>query len=187
VLEHRQGRAHRINVGETMQVNARSAVACLASDEAGRAGQEEAINPNDWRLRALCAQTDPEAFFPEKGGSARAALAVCAECPVRGECLNHALENDERFGVWGGTTERERRRLRRQRQEAADEEGHVPGLCARGDGRWAVSVKYRRPGGAWAQLSTTVTGDRAAALRRLEALRERVNTLQAAAPAGEVA
>jgi len=60
----------------------------------------------------LCAQTDPEVFFPEKGGSVREAKAVCAGCPVRAQCLEHALAHDERFGVWGGLSERERRRLK---------------------------------------------------------------------------
>ena len=66
-----------------------------------------------WQERALCAQTDPEAFFPEKGGSTREAKRVCGSCEVRAECLGYALENDERFGIWGGLSERERRRLKR--------------------------------------------------------------------------
>ena len=66
-----------------------------------------------WRLDALCAETDPEAFFPEKGGSTREAKRVCSGCEVRAECLEYALANDERFGIWGGLSERERRRLRR--------------------------------------------------------------------------
>jgi len=69
-----------------------------------------------WRLDALCAETDPEAFFPEKGGSTREAKRVCAGCPVRLQCLEYALGNDERFGIWGGLSERERRRLRLQRR-----------------------------------------------------------------------
>jgi len=60
----------------------------------------------------LCTQTDPELFFPEKGGSTREAKKVCANCTVRAECLSYALENDERFGIWGGLSERERRKLR---------------------------------------------------------------------------
>ena len=52
-----------------------------------------------WQERALCAQTDPEAFFPEKGGSTREAKRVCLTCDVRGECLEYALANDERFGT----------------------------------------------------------------------------------------
>jgi len=65
-----------------------------------------------WWFAGLCAQTDPELFFPEKGGSVREAKAVCTGCPVRAQCLAHALAHDERFGVWGGTSERERRRLK---------------------------------------------------------------------------
>lgn len=72
-----------------------------------------------WREAALCAQTDPEAFYPDKGGSTREALAVCRRCPVQGPCLEYALVHDERFGIWGGTTERQRRRLRREGAEAA--------------------------------------------------------------------
>jgi WhiB family redox-sensing transcriptional regulator len=67
-----------------------------------------------WQERALCAQTDPEAFFPEKGGSTREAKKVCVSCEVRSECLDYALAHDERFGIWGGLSERERRRLKRQ-------------------------------------------------------------------------
>ncbi|WP_017793162.1 WhiB family transcriptional regulator [Leucobacter salsicius] len=66
-----------------------------------------------WQADALCAQTDPEAFFPEKGGSTREAKRICDTCEVRSECLGYALENDERFGIWGGLSERERRKLRR--------------------------------------------------------------------------
>ena len=67
-----------------------------------------------WQERALCAQTDPEAFFPEKGGSKREAKKVCTGCEVRAECLEYALANDERFGIWGGLSERERRKLKRR-------------------------------------------------------------------------
>lgn len=67
-----------------------------------------------WQERALCAQTDPEAFFPEKGGSTREAKKVCLACEVRSECLEYALANDERFGIWGGMSERERRKLRKR-------------------------------------------------------------------------
>ena len=67
-----------------------------------------------WQDRALCAQTDPEAFFPEKGGSTRDAKRICTSCDVRAECLEYALRNDERFGIWGGLSERERRKLKRR-------------------------------------------------------------------------
>ena len=77
------------------------------------------VGPDDvdelgWQDQALCAQTDPEAFFPEKGGSTREAKRVCRSCDVRAECLEYALEHDERFGIWGGMSERERRRLKRE-------------------------------------------------------------------------
>jgi WhiB family redox-sensing transcriptional regulator len=68
--------------------------------------------PAAWQDSALCAQTDPEAFFPEKGGSPREAKRVCAGCGVRTECLDNALDNGEQFGVWGGLSEDERRPLR---------------------------------------------------------------------------
>ena len=74
----------------------------------------DAIGQPDWQERALCAQTDPEAFFPEKGGSTRDAKKVCGACTVRSQCLEYALANDERFGIWGGLSERERRRLRKR-------------------------------------------------------------------------
>ena len=67
-----------------------------------------------WQSDALCSQTDPEAFFPEKGGSTRDAKRICGSCDVRGECLEYALQNDERFGIWGGMSERERRKLKRR-------------------------------------------------------------------------
>ncbi len=76
-------------------------------------GAEDAVEAG-WQDRALCAQTDPEAFFPEKGGSTREAKKVCRGCEVRAECLEYALEHDERFGIWGGLSERERRRLKRE-------------------------------------------------------------------------
>jgi WhiB family transcriptional regulator, redox-sensing transcriptional regulator len=67
-----------------------------------------------WQERSLCAQTDPEAFFPEKGGSTREAKKVCIGCEVRAECLEYALAHDERFGIWGGLSERERRKLKKR-------------------------------------------------------------------------
>ena len=72
-----------------------------------------ATTDDQWQERALCAQTDPEAFFPEKGGSTREAKRICLGCEVRDACLEYALAHDERFGIWGGLSERERRRLKR--------------------------------------------------------------------------
>jgi WhiB family redox-sensing transcriptional regulator len=70
--------------------------------------------PLSWQRDALCAQTDPEAFFPEKGGSTRDAKRICAGCDVRAQCLEFALANDQRFGIWGGLSERERRKLKKR-------------------------------------------------------------------------
>lgn len=67
----------------------------------------------EWQDDALCAQTDPDAFFPEKGGSTRLAKQVCVTCEVRAECLQYAMDHDERFGIWGGLSERERRKLKK--------------------------------------------------------------------------
>lgn len=73
-----------------------------------------------WMAEGLCAQTDPDAFFPGKGGSWREAKAVCAACPVLAECRDYSLEHDERFGIWGGTSPRQRRVLLHRRATAAD-------------------------------------------------------------------
>jgi WhiB family redox-sensing transcriptional regulator len=79
----------------------------------------------NWQERAACRDEDPELFFPvsEMGPGARQvaqAKAVCARCPVRVECLEHALDTGLDHGIFGGTTDRERRKLfRRTRAEAA--------------------------------------------------------------------
>jgi WhiB family transcriptional regulator, redox-sensing transcriptional regulator len=65
---------------------------------------------------ALCAQTDPDAFFPRKGQPNRPAKRVCTGCPVASECLAYALAHNERYGVWSGTSERERRAVLRRGQ-----------------------------------------------------------------------
>lgn len=72
-----------------------------------------------WYDQGLCAQTDPDAFFPEKGGSTREAKKICSGCEVKGECLEYALLNIERFGIWGGLSERERRRVYRSAEASA--------------------------------------------------------------------
>ena len=72
-----------------------------------------------WHELAACQYTDPEAFFPEKGGSTREAKRVCRGCEVRALCLEYALENNERFGIWGGLSERERRCVPRGDAEEA--------------------------------------------------------------------
>jgi WhiB family transcriptional regulator, redox-sensing transcriptional regulator len=99
-------------VGATGGAESLPTVGLLPQEPQGST-EEAAEAEQDWQERALCAQTDPEAFFPEKGGSTREAKRICSGCDVRAECLEYALANDERFGIWGGLSERERRRLRR--------------------------------------------------------------------------
>lgn len=68
-----------------------------------------------WEARAACRDADPNIFFPEKGATkaaVREAKAVCRACPVKAECLAGALERREMYGIWGGTTETDRRKLR---------------------------------------------------------------------------
>jgi WhiB family redox-sensing transcriptional regulator len=72
-----------------------------------------------WVADGLCGQVDPEVFFPPKGTPAEPAKAICRACPVRAECLEYALDNHEHHGVWGGTTDDERRALQRARQRRA--------------------------------------------------------------------
>lgn len=68
-----------------------------------------------WQKDALCRGVDPDLFFPERGASTREAKAVCHQCPVQALCLEYALQGGEKFGIWGGKSERERRRIRRAR------------------------------------------------------------------------
>jgi WhiB family redox-sensing transcriptional regulator len=72
-----------------------------------------------WRQRAACRGVDPDIFYPASDEEADEAKAVCGVCPVREACLEYALVNRERDGVWGGATERERRRMIRQRRKSA--------------------------------------------------------------------
>lgn len=78
----------------------------------------ETITPSDiaWQQQALCAQTGADFFFPEPGSSVRDAKRICGMCDMRSACLDYALSNDERFGVWGGLSEKERLGLRRARE-----------------------------------------------------------------------
>ncbi len=67
-----------------------------------------------WMVFGACRDADPDLFFAAGKEQARGALAICATCPVRLDCLEYALEARERFGIWGGTTEKQRRRLVRR-------------------------------------------------------------------------
>ncbi len=68
-----------------------------------------------WQSRANCLGVDPDLFFPERGSSTREAKEVCRGCVVREDCLDFAIANGEKFGIWGGMSERERRKVRRAR------------------------------------------------------------------------
>lgn len=78
----------------------------------------------DWQESALCRGEDPDLFFPERGSPGDSAKRVCVNCSVRLDCLEYALANGERYGIWGGLTERERTRLRRQAQRLFSLIGH---------------------------------------------------------------
>jgi WhiB family redox-sensing transcriptional regulator len=81
----------------------------------GRRGHRFDVGDRGWQVQANCLGVDPDLFFPERGASTREAKAVCRACVVKADCLEYALVNGEKFGIWGGLSERERRRLRRQR------------------------------------------------------------------------
>jgi WhiB family transcriptional regulator, redox-sensing transcriptional regulator len=69
--------------------------------------------PDMWQESAACFGIDPDVFFPVSEEEAGPALAFCGACGIRAECLSWALKNSERYGVWGGLTEQQRRRLMR--------------------------------------------------------------------------
>ena len=71
------------------------------------------VRDETWQDRGLCAQTDPDAFFPEKGESNREAKRVCQRCEVKAECLDYALTHDLKFGIWGGLSTQERGKIRK--------------------------------------------------------------------------
>jgi WhiB family redox-sensing transcriptional regulator len=76
----------------------------------------EVLMPPEWTKKALCAEIDPEIFFPDKGDKTAHVKQICKACDVRAECLEYSLQNNERFGVWGGLTEHDRRRLRSRKK-----------------------------------------------------------------------
>lgn len=78
-----------------------------------------AVDELSWQDYANCRGADADLFFPERGASTRRAKSICRACEVRVECLEYAIANSEKFGIWGGLSERERRRIRRERILAA--------------------------------------------------------------------
>lgn len=83
-------------------------------------------DPAPWKADGSCGQIGPAdaVFFPGKSGSTQAAKRVCSRCPVKEQCLQYAIDNDIREGVWGGTTEQERAKLEHGYR-------HECGWCAR--------------------------------------------------------
>jgi hypothetical protein len=75
----------------------------------------------EWRERAACRGQDPDLWYPERGADVSIAKAICAGCPVRADCLAFALGNGEHHGIWGGLSERQRRRMRRSSLTGGDE------------------------------------------------------------------
>jgi WhiB family transcriptional regulator, redox-sensing transcriptional regulator len=71
---------------------------------------------NEWMTQGKCRAMDPALFFPSDGIGVQNAQRTCSECPVKSPCLEYALENRVDHGVWGGTSERERRRILRRRR-----------------------------------------------------------------------
>lgn len=74
---------------------------------------EDGPTTETWRADAACIGEDVEEFFPERGETTALAKSVCGVCLVRVDCLQYALVTGQKFGIWGGTSERERRRMRR--------------------------------------------------------------------------
>lgn len=72
-----------------------------------------------WMVDAACARTDPEEFYPEVGGSNRRSKAICSTCPSKAPCLQYALDNNEQYGIWRGTSRADRQKLQREQGVAA--------------------------------------------------------------------
>lgn len=128
-----------------------------------------------WRAYGACVSEDPELFFPTRGEDTSAAKAICAHCPVKDVCLEVAIVNGEKFGIWGGLSERERRRLRKARRlEAPD--GRVEKvdtgdrilaqLEQRGGTWWATTAQIARACGCTESTARQVIGT----LRRNEVI-----------------
>jgi WhiB family redox-sensing transcriptional regulator len=76
----------------------------------------EVLMPPEWTRKALCAEVDPEIFFPDKGERTAHVKQICKACIVKVECLEYSIQNNERFGVWGGLTEHDRRKVRARKK-----------------------------------------------------------------------
>lgn len=78
-----------------------------------------ALDDLSWQDQSSCRGADADLFFPERGASTRKAKAICTACNVREQCLEFAIQQSEKFGIWGGLSERERRKIRKERSVAA--------------------------------------------------------------------
>ena len=76
----------------------------------------EVLMPPEWTRKALCAEVDPEIFFPDKGERTAHVKQICKACIVKVECLEYSIQNNERFGVCGGLTEHDRRKVRARKK-----------------------------------------------------------------------
>lgn len=88
--------------------------------------KKELVTPDFDLNDALCAQTDPELFFPEKGNSAEPAKAICRKCPVQMQCLEWALKNNEQHGIWGGLSAPEREKLQKRKPPKRHRSINIP-------------------------------------------------------------
>ena len=127
----------------------------------------------EWMAAGLCRQSDPALFFPESGHGSEDARAVCARCPVRAACLAYALAHRERYGVWGGLSERQRRHLRETGGRAVNRTG----TDARRKTRGPRGPDERE--GVVRELAATLTDSEIAA--RLGCHRQTVMSIRAAA------
>lgn len=112
----------------------------------------------EWQQGAVCAQVDPELFYPPKGGDATPAKRICRGCDVRLKCLKEALDNNEEFGVWGGLSERERRALKkRQVRGASAEPSRLRQRSGLADHHQKIAAMLDRPTPAtWAQIGAAI-------------------------------
>lgn len=78
-----------------------------------------AIQPEEWYDDALCVEVGGDFWFAERGESTKEAKQVCKQCPVQPACLEYALRTNQRYGVWGGLSERARGKLKRDMRRAA--------------------------------------------------------------------
>ena len=106
---------HRVAMSRFRMIDGTRAVRRLTAEDGPGAWRNSWWN-NAWMALAKCRDMDPSFFFPSDGGGERAAQRICAVCPVKISCLEYSLDNRMDDGVWGGTSERERRFLLHQPQ-----------------------------------------------------------------------